>query len=164
MTTDDRDAQCLAILNGITELVDALSEPMARQAVDLDRSNVSRRYDLLLRLKDSLAQYAARSVDLFYVGLLGHFSAGKSSTINSLLNLWGQSEQRPVDLHPTDKQVTLIAHPAKSAALLGIVQEGRRVVIRSQMVENDFLTHIVLADTPGTGDPLLMEEIATDFS
>src|SRR2546426_12726506 len=99
MTTDDRDAQCLAILTGITELVDALSEPMVRQAVDLDRSNVSRRYDLLLRLKDSLAQYAARSVDLFYVGLLGHFSAGKSSTINSLLNLWGQSEQRPVDLH-----------------------------------------------------------------
>ena len=37
------------------------------------------------------------------------------------------------------------------------------VAIRSDFVENDLLRTIVLADTPGTGDPILAHEIAQDF-
>jgi predicted GTPase len=46
--------------------------------------------------------------------------------------------------------------------LIGVIREGH-VTIRSQSIENPLLENIVLADTPGTGDPHLIAEIARDF-
>jgi len=49
-----------------------------------------------------------------------------------------------------------------SSSLLGIIREGH-VTIRHQAVENPLLDSLVLVDTPGTGDPQLLQEIARDF-
>jgi predicted GTPase len=96
------------------------------------------------------------------IGFIGHFSAGKSSLINSLLGTWSSQDERRTGLHPTDTVITLLTHQSNADALLGI-SGGGSVPIRIQTLDNDFLRHIVLADSPGTGDPHLIEEMARDF-
>jgi len=157
------DLQCQAILKGLLGLESVLDQPLANQALALaDNRNAAREKDLLLRLRRSLVQYLERTGDLVYVALIGHFSSGKSSTVNSLLDLWGSPEERKSGLNPTDKTITLITHEKNADSLLGIVSHGS-VPIRLQTVDNPLLSQIVLADTPGTGDPHLIEELARDF-
>jgi hypothetical protein len=75
--------QCQQILLGIEELEKYLQEKLVREALDLDSNAETSRYkELLLRLKRSLAQYTEQDKRLVYVGFMGHFSTGKSSTIN----------------------------------------------------------------------------------
>ena len=95
---------------------------------------------------------------LAYSGTL----AGKSSTINSLLGAWQSKHERSTGLNPTDTTITLISQEKNSNSLLGIIREGH-VTIRFQAVENPILDSLVLVDTPGTGDPQLLQEIARDF-
>lgn len=121
-----------------------------------------RQQDQLGRLRKSLEQYVERRGDLTYIGLIGHFSAGKSSLINSLLGAWSSQHERQTGLHPTDTVITLLTHHKNAGSLLG-VSGGGSVPIRLQTLENDFLLHLVLADSPGTGDPHLIEEMARDF-
>jgi predicted GTPase len=157
------DLQCQAILNGLRDLESVLDGPLASKALDLtENATTSRQKDLLIRLKKSLEQYVERTGDLVYIALIGHFSSGKSSTINSLLNLWGKPSQRDVDLNPTDKAITLITHEKNATSLLGVVNQGS-VPIKMQPIESELLSGMVLADTPGTGDPHLVEELARDF-
>ena len=157
------DLQCQAILKGLLELEAVLGKPIANEALDLaENANAMRQKDMLGRLRRSLVQYLERSGSLIYVALIGHFSSGKSSTINSLLNLWDSREERASALNPTDKNITLITHAKNANSLLGVVSYGA-VPIRLQTIENKMLAEIVLADTPGTGDPHLLEEMARDF-
>jgi predicted GTPase len=140
-----------------------LDRPLANTALDLiENATTQRQKDILVRLRKSLVQYLERTGGLVYVALIGHFSSGKSSTINSLLDLWNSDHQRTVDLHPTDNAITLITHTTNAASLLGLAIQGS-VPIRIQTVDANLLKEIVLADTPGTGDPQLMEEMARDF-
>lgn len=76
-----------------------------------------------------------RNVTLFYAGILGHFSAGKSSTINSLLDTWNSKHERITDLNPTDTTITLITKEKNAPSLVGVIKEGH-VTIRLAAVQN----------------------------
>ena len=159
----DIDVQAQEILTGLKTLGELLDQPVARDALDLNKNaTTSDRYEVLRRLRQSLRQYLERDGDLFYVGLLGHFSTGKSSTINSLLGTWTSQHERTTGLNPTDTTITLITQEKNSNSLLGIIREGH-VTIRYQAVDSPLLDDLVLVDTPGTGDPQLLQEIARDF-
>jgi len=157
------DIQAQKILEGLQKLDQLLENPVAKEALDLgENAQTSRHYEILQRVRKSLRQYLERGGDLFYVGLIGHFSAGKSSTINSLLGLWGTKDERKTDLHPTDDEITLITQTKNMKSLLGVIKEGH-VTIRPQPIESPLLDSLVLVDTPGSGDPRFIEEVARDF-
>ena len=157
------DQQTRAISSGLKQLQSLLESPVAMSALDLDRNvKAAAQYAILKRLGKSLLQYIERDGALFYVGLIGHFSAGKTSSINSLLNTWNTELERKTDFHPTDKTITLITQGRNADSLLGVIREGH-VPIRLQKIESTLLNQIVLVDTPGTGDPEFFEEVARDF-
>jgi ribosome biogenesis GTPase A len=83
------DVRAQGILNGLSELSALLEEPITRHALDLNNNaKTANQHDILNRTHRSLMQYLKLEGDLFYIGLLGHFSTGKSSTINSMLSAW----------------------------------------------------------------------------
>src|ERR1700738_3143762 len=76
----DVDLQASRVLNGLRQLGDLLDEPQTGEALDLARNaRTTEQYNILRRLRQSLTQYLERDGDLFYVGLVGHFSSGKSN-------------------------------------------------------------------------------------
>lgn len=158
------DIQCKKILNGLNLLDNYLDEPLARDALELDsNSSTVKNKELLKRLRLSLIQYTERGKDLVYIGFMGHFSTGKSSTINSLLVLNQDSSQyRKIGLNPVDKNITLITSRSNQDSIINVTKEGL-VPIRSTFIESSFLDNIVIVDTPGTGDPILIGDIAKDF-
>jgi predicted GTPase len=157
------DPQATAIGLGLSELIDLLETPIAKSSLELGKNaEAAEKLSILKRLSRSLLQYLERDDALFYVGLIGHFSAGKTSTINSLLNVWNTAGERKTDFHPTDKTITLITREKNTESLIGMSKEGQ-VPIRLQKVESQVLDNVVLVDTPGTGDPELFQEIARDF-
>lgn len=157
------DVQCTKIANGLAALKDVMGQPLACKVLELKTNlDSGKELDQLIRLERSLLHYLERKGDLLYVGFMGHFSSGKSSTINSLLGLRGSSKAREVDLNPTDKAITLLAHPQNSKSLIGLKSEGS-IPVRTDFIEHDLLKNIVLADTPGSGDPLLLNEMVRDF-
>ena len=159
----DVDVQAAQVLAGLRQLEQLLEEPKTEEALDLARNaRTTEQYNILRRLRKSLTQYLEREGDLFYVGLVGHFSSGKSSTINSILGIWETGHERETDLNPTDTTITLITSDENSKSLLGVIREGH-VTIRHESVSNDLLDKIVLADTPGSGDTQFVEEVARDF-
>lgn len=161
--TQDTNLQAQSISAGLQKLEQLLESPVAINALELGRNAAAaREYDVLKRLHKSLLQYLQRNGNLFYAGVLGHFSAGKSSTINSLLGTWNTKNERTTDLHPTDTPITLITQEKNGPSLLGVIREGH-VTIRFEPVESKLLEEIVLVDTPGTGDPQFIEEVARDF-
>jgi predicted GTPase len=161
--TTSADLQCQAILTGLRGLETILDRPLADKVLDLGENvSTSQHKDLLIRLRKSLVQYVERAGDLVYVAMIGHFSSGKSSTINSLLNLRDSAKQRLEDLHPTDQIITLITHSKNTNSLLGVVGQGS-IPIKVEDVDTELLKEIVIADTPGTGDPHLLEAMARDF-
>ncbi len=119
------DVQAQAILTGLEALASLLENPLARDALDLaektGRAQTHAHYTLLRRLRKSLSQYLERHGNLFYIGLLGHFSSGKSSTINSLLGLWNTDNERATDLNPTD--TTIWPAPGFTDTELGVLME-----------------------------------------
>lgn len=150
------DVQCKQILDGLKQLDECLSEKITHDALDIEVNSQTSRYkELLTRIKRSLIQYTDRGKDIVYIGFMGHFSSGKSSTINSLLNLDESSEEyRQTGLNPVDKTITLVTHNENKNSIITITQEGI-VPIRSSFIDKEFLRNIVIADTPGTGDPVL---------
>lgn len=157
------DVQATQVLNGLRQLTQLLQEPETEEALDLAKNaRTTEQYNVLRRLTKSLTQYLEREGDLYYVGLVGHFSSGKSSTINSILDIWETDHERQTDLNPTDTTITLITADQNAKSLLGVIREGH-VTIRHESVENDLLRQVVLADTPGSGDTQFVEEVARDF-
>jgi hypothetical protein len=127
-----------------------------------NHAECTRKRDELRRLYRSLKQYTSTTTALLYVGFLGHFSSGKSSTINSLLDLWDKKTKRLTGLHPTDTVITLTTHPQNSNSLVGMHQRGE-LEVGSSIIESEWLKHSVVMDTPGTGDPVLVQEMIRDF-
>src|SRR5207302_730048 len=67
-----------------------------------------------------------------------------------------------VGLHPTDKWITLITHPANESLVIGMAREGK-MAVRVAFHNHELLRHVVLTDTPGSGDPQLLSEMVRDF-
>ena len=152
------------ILESLDKIIALTNEELANNVLEV-KSNLdtSKNYDLLRRIHKSVTQYTEKKRDLVYIGFMGHFSSGKSSTINSILNLTGK-DAREVDLHPSDKAISLITHPVNEPSFIKLVSYGNTPV-KPVIVEHDFLENLVLIDTPGTGDtdPLLMNELMQDY-
>jgi hypothetical protein len=138
------NVQCQQILTGIENLETYLQKQLAREALDLDSNAETARYkELLFRLKRSLVQYAEQDRRLVYIGFMGHFSTGKSTTINSLLELERDSENaRRTGLHPVDKTITLITHCDNKDCVFSTTREGV-VPIRADFLDHELLNWTV---------------------
>jgi predicted GTPase len=115
-------------------------------------------YGELRNLARALDQYARTAKGLRYVGLMGTFSSGKSSIINSLL----AQNVRAADLPPVDDEITILTHPLNRESLLGAHSRGL-LKVTTQPVESELLENCFLVDTPGSGDPELREGMVKDF-
>src|SRR4051812_5265078 len=105
MNEPNQDVQCKKILQGIKNLLSLLKEELVENILEINTSAESKEYfSLLKRIERSVDQYVRRDKNLFYIGFLGHYSSGKSSTINSVLNLNGSKHERSVNINPTDDQ------------------------------------------------------------
>ena len=157
------DILCSKIFSSIITLEEILDDTEGKLFLDVDILHACQKErNELTRLKRTLNQYNSKSKNLTYVGIIGHFSSGKSSTINSLLGLWNMPNCRLTGLHPTDKAVTLITSPANSTSLLGLHSRGE-LEVGSTLIDNKLLDNIVIVDTPGSGDPTILNEMVRDF-
>ena len=157
------DVICKSLLHSLVRLENNLTAPEAEHSFDVSsNAECHERLLELRRLKRSLEQYSTKDSALTYVGLLGTFPLESLITINSLLNQSGSSVARLTGLHPTDKAVTLITHPCNSQSLIGMHRRGE-LEVGSSLVESALLKEVVLVDTPGSGDPLVLEEMVRDF-
>lgn len=151
------------IISSSNNLKKLLIDKGASLLVDIEEAvECKNKIDELKRLIGTLEQYSTKSHSLEYIGFVGHFSSGKSSTTNSLLKIWNTKGQRATDLHPTDDSVTLTTHKNNSHKLLGTHRKGE-LKVGSQYVNVDSLKDRVLVDTPGSGDPGIIEEMVRDF-
>jgi len=166
MMSEYNDIECESIFKGLSSMLDCARDDLAKKILDIDSDlKMGQNLELASRLGLSLSQYINRRKDLLYVGMLGHFSSGKSSTINSILEIQeGHVDAREVDLAPTDKSITLITHPQNQNSFLRLYSYGT-IPVGVKYIERDILKNMVLVDTPGSGDtdPLLINELMQDF-
>lgn len=145
-------------------LLAVIDEKLASKVLETDdNAKSAAQRSLLDRLVRSIEQYINKEQSLVYVGFVGHFSSGKSTTINNLLDLHNTSEERKTSLNPTDLAITLITNKPNSNSLLMMNRETIRVPVRTNFITNDFLSNLVIADTPGSGDPQIVNEMIQDF-
>ncbi|WP_319780398.1 hypothetical protein [Maridesulfovibrio sp.] len=119
-------------------------------------------FEDLSSLDASFEAYMDRTRSLFYIGCVGHFSSGKSSTINSILALSGTPNERITGNNPVDKELTLITNRNTPLAITP-PPRNLGLNLRTYPVESDFLENYVIVDSPGTGDPALQEAMVRDF-
>lgn len=148
-----------SLLTNTRELKAVLSndEFGLRQEVDQSARTVELLADLENTLR-SLDQYTRSERDLRYIGIVGHYSAGKSSTINSLL---GQ-EVRDTDWNPTDLGVTYLSHEDNRKKILAAESKGD-LKVDVNLMKNEVLRNSVVLDTPGTGDPSQVGAMVKDI-
>ena len=116
----------------------------------------------LRAIRRRLEQFASASRSLTYVGFLGHYSAGKSSTINSIFELTAEGERRQTDFHPTDVAITYCTHTDNRQYVLGAYRRGE-IQVGSYFVDHELLKDFVVIDTPGAGDTDIETEMVRDF-
>ena len=149
----------LSILNIDDDLPtspDTTLEYLARCQAWLQLRNIAKSIPDLLNQSQSVA----------LVGFLGHFSSGKSSLINALLDISSSENpgyKRAVGLHPTDTGITIITHRDHAH----IVKKSAYSVVDSVDVVHGpslpFLEHAALVDTPGLGNEVAEQEAVTRF-
>ncbi|MEP5834681.1 MAG: hypothetical protein ABJ383_11650 [Balneola sp.] len=160
----EENSETKQLLGKIEHLIGLTKDDLTNSVLEIETLTEStKNYDALRRIHKSLTQYIEKKRELVYIGFMGHFSSGKSSTINSLLNLAG-NDAREVDLHPSDKAISLITHPDNEPSFVKLVSYGN-IPIKPVFVEHEFLKHIVFVDTPGAGDtdPLIIGELMQDY-
>ncbi|MDN3692871.1 50S ribosome-binding GTPase [Chryseobacterium tructae] len=158
------ETQIRKILNKAKELNVIINKELVTKALEIKELATSAENKRLLeRLISSLEQYIAKEQNLVYVGLVGHYSSGKSSTINSILQIKGGSDERDTALHPTDTTITLITDKANSQKIMHMTKESVYVPVRTVTIDSAFLKDLVIADTPGSGDPNIDNELIQDF-
>ena len=128
--------------------------------IQFDRSGRLRAWTLLEKVVCSLGDLRSHKHGLAFVGMLGHFTSGKSSMINAIV---GDSGQRMADRNPTDKTITLICHPKNIAQL----RENSFTSIDGISIDAgpsiELLKNIVLVDTPGLGNEAAEHDMAERF-
>lgn len=158
------------IATGLKELRNFVETNSERFDLHEKDSPNHKEVDRLQWLSDSLSNFLQRGEQLYFVGFLGHYSSGKSSTINSLT---GEKIQE-VGRHPTDDGVTLITHANNGTSLEGMEKGGFSggnlvVPILLKPCNGELFQQIVLMDTPGSGDvpgtvdAKLLDEIIREF-
>jgi predicted GTPase len=158
------------IAEGLTALHRFVQDhPAACDVTDEHGANRTE-FEKLRWLAESLENYLRRAGNLFFVGFLGHYSSGKSSTINSLAG----HELQATDQLPTDTGVTLLTHPANESILAPLAQGGLKagalgIAIYPKLHPAELFRSIVLMDTPGSGDvpgivdANLLDEVVREF-
>lgn len=125
-----------------------------------DSSGRLRAWSQLEKIVYSINDLRSHKQGLAFVGLLGHFTAGKSSLINAIV---GNVKQRKADRNPTDKTITLICHPNNLAQL----RENSFTSIDGISIDAgpaiELLKDIVLVDTPGLGNMTAEHDMAEKF-
>lgn len=116
-------------------------------------------YQDLIRLIKTYKEYINKSSSMKYFGFVGHFSSGKSSTINSILE---SGNKRKAGLHPVDTGITVITHPDNRGKLL-ISKSSEQLTSGVQLFESGILKDAAFVDTPGTGDQKVLSELVTDY-
>lgn len=158
------DIQITNILKDAKNLMSIILDPLAQKVLEIDlKVESAQNKELLSRLIRGLEQYINKGASIAYIGFLGHYSSGKSSTINSLLGSCNTADERETGLNPTDRAITLITHKKNSNALILMNRENGLVPIRTNFIDNNFLEELILADTPGSGDPQIVNEMIQDF-
>ena len=164
-----------AILVSLRESVNELNCPDTLSILDIDGTRVTAhdatreyiaRYETwskLINISKSIPDLLKQPDHIALVGFLGHFSSGKSSLINALLKEGPEGYQRDTGQHPTDTQITLIAHPKHDE----LMRQSPYSTIDDIVVEtgpvNEFLDHATLVDTPGLGNEAQEQETVTRF-
>jgi predicted GTPase len=158
------DIQIQTILKKAITLRDNLQDKLTRKVLEVDVSAESSKYETLLsRTIRSLEQYVNKEKSLTYIGFVGHYSSGKSSTLNNIFEFYGTNNERSTGLNPTDKAITLITHPSNSKSLVLMSREGSNVPVRTLFINHPLLKNVVISDTPGSGDPHIVNEMIQDF-
>jgi len=161
MTTPDD--YVLKLSTTLHNIIDFFQVEQHRKILEVETNVDSKhQYQQLLRINNSLEQYIDKNQDLFYVGFLGSYSSGKTSTINSLLNLWGCDQCRKVSNNPTDTYISLISNSSNTDKIMSFSKEGAVPIRTLTNFDVDFLDKIVIMDTPGSGDPNILEAIVRD--
>lgn len=158
-----QDDITLNLSTDLSRFLDFLKSDLPRKILELDTNVRSDNYlKELNRIVNSLEQYTKKEVDLFYVGFLGSYSSGKTSTINSLLSLWDTDKARNVSNNPTDDCITLITNQSNVNSVFNFSKEGAISIRTNTNFDIPFLENTVLMDTPGSGDPNIIEAIVRD--
>ncbi|WP_162418725.1 P-loop NTPase family protein [Cyclobacterium roseum] len=163
MSEEIKDLRSSQLLEGIKKLKKEFQHDLAEKVLELSTNFKSIEYfNQLERIERTTDQYRKRTNNLFYIGFLGHFSSGKSSTINSILKLHGTIDEKLSDHNPTDDQITLITSINNNNDVIKLTRSGKVPVVISQIEGNGALKDKVIMDTPGSGDPSTYEEIVRD--
>lgn len=111
---------------------------------------MKKEYEKLIRLYEDFKFFKDKNEDKVHVILLGNFSSGKSSTINSLLNLDSNDGQQTTK-QVTDTDITMLVHPENKSPF-GLRTNYGSFTIKKKYISHPFLENIILVDTPGSGD------------
>lgn len=159
----NQDLRPSIILTQIRTLKTELTNTLVSNILEIDTNPESiENANQLSRIERATEQYKKRTNNLFYIGFLGHFSSGKSSTINTLLKLSGTANEKKTDHNPTDDQITLLTSINNSQDVIKLTRSGKVPIVITYVEGNDQLADKVIMDTPGSGDPATFEEIVRD--
>jgi len=159
----NQDMRSITLLEGVKKLKDEFKIELVENILEISNNPKSiENFNQLKRIERATDQYRKRTHNLFYIGFLGHFSSGKSSTINTLLKLHGTINEKKADHNPTDDQITLITSTENNQDVIKLTRSGQVPVIISVIDGNSSLADKVIMDTPGSGDPSTFEEIVRD--
>jgi len=163
MDMTNQDIRSNALLNGIKNLKGEFVSDLVENILEISTNPKSiENFNQLKRIERTIDQYRKRTNNLFYIGFLGHFSSGKSSTINTLLKLKDTIYEKETDHNPTDDQITLLTSTENNDDVIKLTRSGQVPVIISLIDGNSLLSDKVIMDTPGSGDPSTFEEIVRD--
>ena len=158
------DIQTKKILETAKSLLTIILRPLTAKVIGLDKNAESAKTkENLQRLCRGIEQYIDKEHTIVYVGFAGHFSSGKSSTINSILSLGNTKNERKTGLNPTDTAISLITDSVNSQSLMLMSRETAIVPIRSIFIDSELLQTLVISDTPGSGDPQVINGMIQDF-
>jgi predicted GTPase len=121
----DRRTNTKPILNGLIKLEQIITQPRSIIVLELDKDPSKEKKKILDRLIDSLDQYSVSRSSLFYIGLMGAYSSGKSSTINSLLRLNGTPLVR-IPMKSSTSSGDAVHLSGRSDASISIIQSSGR--------------------------------------
>ncbi|WP_419784903.1 GTPase [Pseudodesulfovibrio sp.] len=157
------DPACAAMMNAIDSLLSFHDTDIGEKVFFRgDGVKSEAIFNELKSVNSSIKAYLNRDKRLFYIGFIGNFSSGKSSTINSILEEVGKSAKRPTGNRPVDKCISLITNESNKL-IVTPMRGGVNINIQIITIDTPLLNDLVFVDTPGTGDPSLEGAMVKDF-